>query len=119
MKGFVKSTAGSALNFRKGLLWIEDPETHERSTVVPGELRHRDARVGRHIPVSPGAVPRFLDRFETVNSRLGRTESILASAAAHHRFAWIHPFLDGNGRVVRLMSHATLLETLDTGAFGL
>jgi Fic family protein len=29
---------------------------------------------------------------------------------------WIHPFLDGNGRVARLMSHAVLLETLDTGA---
>jgi Fic family protein len=98
------------------LLRVEDPETHERLRVVPGELRHRDVRVGRHIPVSPGAVPRFLDRFENVYSGLGKTESILAAAAAHHRFAWIHPFLDGNGRVVRLMSHATLLETLDTGA---
>jgi Fic family protein len=37
-------------------------------------------------------------------------------AAAHHRLAWIHPFLDGNGRVARLMWHATLLEALDTGA---
>jgi Fic family protein len=37
-------------------------------------------------------------------------------AAAHHRLAWIHPFLDGNGRVARLMSHAMLLEMLDTGA---
>src|SRR5437773_799530 len=39
-----------------------------------------------------------------------------AAAAAHHRLAWIPPFLDGNGRVARLMSHATLLEALDTGA---
>jgi Fic family protein len=98
------------------LLWVEDPETHERLRVVPGELRQRDVRVGRHIPVSPGAVPRFFDRFENAYSRLGKTESILAAAAAHHRFAWIHPFLDGNGRMVRLMSHATLLETLETGA---
>lgn len=29
---------------------------------------------------------------------------------------WIHPFLDGNGRVARLMSHATLLDALNTGA---
>jgi Fic family protein len=36
-------------------------------------------------------------------------------AAAHHRLLWIHPFLDGNGRVARLMSHAILLEELDTG----
>jgi Fic family protein len=98
------------------LLWMENPETHERLPVVPGEFRHNDVKVGRHIPVSPGAVPRFLDRFENVYTPLGRTESILATAAAHHRLAWIHPFLDGNGRVIRLMSHAMLLETLDTGA---
>lgn len=30
----------------------------------------------------------------------------MAIAAAHHRFNYIHPFLDGNGRVSRLMSHA-------------
>jgi Fic family protein len=29
----------------------------------------------------------------------------------------MHPFLDGNGRVARLMSHAMLLGILDTGAF--
>ncbi len=51
-----------------------------------------------------------------VYNRLGKTETILATAAAHHRLVWIHPFLDGNGRVARLMSHATLLEALDTGA---
>ncbi len=60
--------------------------------------------------------PRFLQRFEEVFSRLGKTKTILAAAAAHHRLVWIHPFLDGNGRVSRLMSHATLLEALDTGA---
>ena len=59
---------------------------------------------------------RFLKRFEEVYSRLGKAETILAAAAAHHRLVWIHPFLDGNGRVARLMSHATLLEALDTGA---
>jgi Fic family protein len=99
------------------LLWVEDPESKERIMVVPGELRHRrDVRVGSHIPVSPGAVPRFLGRFEEVYGHLNRTDSILGAAAAHHRLVWIHPFLDGNGRVARLMSHAMLLETLDTGA---
>ena len=98
------------------LLWVEDPKSKERIKVVPGELRHRDVRVGSHIPVSPGAVPRFLGRFEEVYGHLNRTDSILGAAAAHHRLVWIHPFLDGNGRVARLMSHAMLLETLDTGA---
>ncbi len=98
------------------LLWIEDPATKEKIKVIPGELRDRDVAVGKHVPVSPPAVPRFLKRFEEVYSKLGKTETILAAAAAHHRLAWIHPFLDGNGRVARLMSHATLLEALDTGA---
>jgi Fic family protein len=98
------------------LLWAEDPETKERLRVVPGEFRRRDVKVGGHAPVSPGAVPRFLTRFEEVYGRLSRTESLLGVAPAHHRLVWIHPFVDGNGRVARLMSHAMLLETLDTGA---
>lgn len=98
------------------LLWVEDPTTKERIKVIPGEFRHRDVAVGHHIPVSAPAIPRFLARFEQVYGHLGKTETIIAVAAAHHRLAWIHPFLDGNGRVARLMSHATLLEALDTGA---
>jgi len=97
------------------LLWVEDLQTKERTKVVPGELRDRDVTVGRHVPVSPGAVRRFLDRFDEVYSHTGKAGTILGAAAAHHRLLWIHPFLDGNGRVARLVSHATLLETLDTG----
>ena len=99
----------------EALLWTEDRETGARIKVIPGELRQRDVKVGRHIPVSPGALPRFLERFEAVYAKLGKTDTILAAASAHHRLLWIHPFLDGNGRVARLMSHAMLLEILDTG----
>ena len=98
------------------LLWVDDPATKIRIRVISGELRQRDAQVGDHVAISPPAVPRFLHHFEEVYSKLGKTETILATAAAHHRLAWIHPFLDGNGRVARLISHAILLEVLDTGA---
>ncbi|MDR3488706.1 MAG: Fic family protein [Bradyrhizobium sp.] len=97
------------------LLWVEDPVTHERARVVPGALRQRDVKIGRHVAVSPGAIPRFLAEFERSYAKLGKADAILAAAAAHHRLLWIHPFLDGNGRVSRLMSHAMLLETLDSG----
>ncbi|MCZ7620838.1 MAG: Fic family protein [Myxococcota bacterium] len=97
------------------MLWVEEPGTHERIRVEPGALRGRDVKVGRHVAVSPGAIPRFMARFEAVYGRVGRTDAILAAAAAHHRLLWIHPFLDGNGRVARLMSHAVLLDALDTG----
>ena len=98
------------------LLWIEDPATREKIEVIPGELRHREVQVGQHVPIGAPAVPRFLKRYEEVYSKLGKTETIIATAAAHHRLTWIHPFLDGNGRVARLVSHATLLDALDTGA---
>jgi len=98
------------------LLWVGDASSGERVRVVPGELRRRDIKVGEHIAVSAGALPRFLQRFADTYGNLGKAGSILSSASAHHRLLWMHPFLDGNGRVARLMSHALLLETLDTGA---
>lgn len=99
----------------EALLWVENPDTHERKKVVPGALRDSDVMVGAHVAVSPGAVGRFLARFESAYGRLGKTDTILSAAAAHHRLLWIHPFLDGNGRVARLMSYAILREALDTG----
>lgn len=97
------------------LLWVENPVTKEKVRLVPGELRVNDVQVGQHVAISPGAIPRFLQRFEDVYRKLGKAESIISAAAAHHRLLWMHPFLDGNGRVARLMSHAILLEELDTG----
>jgi Fic family protein len=97
------------------LSWVEVPDTRERIRIIPGQLRTRDVRVGQHLPISPGALPRFLERFEEIYSSTGKTEFILSCAAAHHRLLWMHPFLDGNGRVARLMSHAMLLSSLDTG----
>ena len=98
------------------LLWAENPESGERIRMEPGALRNRDVKVGVHVPISPGAVPRFLQRFEAVYGQLGKAATTLSAAAAHHRLLWIHPFIDGNGRVARLMSHAMLRDALDTGA---
>ena len=59
-----------------------------------------------------GGCPAFIRRFEEAYdpARLTKPRQVIAVAAAHHWFLWIHPFLDGNGRVARLMSHAMLLE---------
>lgn len=97
------------------LLWVEDPATGERVRVIPGELRLRDVQVGRHVAISAGALPRFLQRFEQVYGKMKKAETIFSTAAAHHRLLWIHPFLDGNGRVARLMSYTMLRDALDTG----
>lgn len=98
----------------KELLVVQDPTTGEDVEVVPGALRERDVKVGRHIAISPGAVPRFLDRLHDGYRKLGRIDAILSAACAHHRLLWVHPFIDGNGRVARLMSYAMLRNSLDT-----
>jgi len=102
-------------NLPDALLWATNPESGERVRVEPGIYRPQHVRVGRHIPISPGALPRFMQRYEAAYSNLGRVDALIASATAHHRLLWIHPFVDGNGRVVRLMSYAMLKDALDTG----
>jgi Fic family protein len=94
----------------EAMLWVEDPQTHRRVRVVPGALRDGEVEVGDHLPPAATALPRFLARFDQAydSKRLSKIRQIVALAAAHHRFLWIHPFYDGNGRVARLMSHAML-----------
>lgn len=97
------------------LLWVETPDSGQQEQLIAGELRLRDVIVGRHIAVSPGALPRFMERFQNAYRHAGKVDAIVSAACAHHRLLWMHPFLDGNGRVARLMSYAILREALDTG----
>jgi Fic family protein len=92
-------------------------------TLTPGEWRSRlehDVAVGRHVPPSSHHVSEFMryfaDRYRM--DRMGKAGRIIAMAAAHHRFNYIHPFPDGNGRVSRLMSH-TVAWKADIAAHGL
>ena len=80
-------------------------------SMVPGEWRSRiehDVAVGRHIPPASPRVDEFMrylaDRYQF--STMGMAGKVVCMAISHHRFNFIHPFPDGNGRVSRLMSHA-------------
>ncbi len=91
--------------------------------MTPGALRDdptHDNAVGRHIPPSSSAVAHFMDYFAKryAQSRLSPSSRVLALPAAYHRLHYIHPFLDGNGRVSRLMSHA-MAHHAGIGAHGL
>ncbi len=92
--------------------WVSDQEGKEKHEIIPGELRRREVTVGRHIPPIATALDNFLARFSTVYApeTLSQIKRIIAAAASHHRLAWIHPFLDGNGRVTRLFTHAYLIR---------
>lgn len=81
----------------------------DEQILVPGQLRQREVSVGRHAAPAAAALPAFLSRWSEVYGHVRRGEmQIVAMAAAHQRLAWIHPFLDGNGRVARLHSHLVL-----------
>lgn len=79
--------------------------------MTPGAWRsepQHDVAVSRHVPPSSDRVDDFMRYFEQryAFKPLKTAGRIMAIAAAHHRFNYIHPFPDGNGRVSRLMSHA-------------
>ncbi|MGE0854404.1 MAG: Fic family protein, partial [Hyphomicrobiaceae bacterium] len=89
-----------------------NPLTGEQQHVVPGAWRDRHVQVGRHRAPSPDQIPQLVHQFVEAYTppKRPKTDQIIAIAAAHHRLLWIHPFLDGNGRVARLLSHAMLRE---------
>ena len=91
--------------------YVQTPEGATKQ-VIPGELRRDEVTVGRHIAPAYEALPNFLSRFQTgyTPSRLSAVNKVIAAAASHHRLTWIHPFLDGNGRVTRLFTHAFLIK---------
>jgi Fic family protein len=100
------SSAHQALYSR---LQEEDRITKDGRIVVPGELRTEDVDVGRHIPPTAESLPLFLQRMNQVYDKsMGWDSLLIAIACAHHRAAWVHPFLDGNGRAIRLQSHCAL-----------
>ena len=99
------------------LLVVENPDSKRSLRFEPGVLRHSEVVVGQHLPPRAVDLPQFLSRFEQVYDpkNLSKVRQVVAVAAAHHRFLWIHPFYDGNGRVTRLMSHA-MLKRLGVGS---
>lgn len=95
-----------------GRLPPSDLLTSENEPVMPGQLRLREVKVGQHVAPTHNSVPQFLTRWASFYGNVRRGEAALvALAAAHQRLGWIHAFIDGNGRVMRLHTH-TLLHAL-------
>ncbi len=84
----------------------------EKTPLTGGELRDRDVEVGTHVGPPHEIVPGLLGHFEWryESAEFSRILRIIATGACHHRLAWIHPFRDGNGRVVRLFSDAVIRQ---------
>jgi Fic family protein len=101
-------------------LVMRNPESGRQSRVVPGELRTEPVKVGQHEPPGHDTLAVFMARFgESYAPEMHHgAGKLISAAAAHHRLMWIHPFLDGNGRVVRLFTEA-YLHRIPVHGFGL
>ncbi len=79
----------------------------------PGKLRKINVSIAKskHKPPDSLLLPEYFDNFlQFVNASFEEQYQLLMVAIAHHRLTWIHPFDNGNGRVVRLFTYALLIK---------
>jgi Fic family protein len=77
---------------------------------TPGEFRTSQNWIGgtrpgtaRFVPTSPEKLAGVLGNFEKFMNEHDEIPELVRAAFIHHQFETIHPFLDGNGRIGRLL----------------
>ncbi|KNC07010.1 cell filamentation protein Fic [Pseudomonas sp. RIT-PI-a] len=82
--------------------------------LVPGQLRNvseKNVMVGDHFAPAWQSILPMMSRLQAVYGRIGDQRTrLLGALAYHHRLAFVHPFEDGNGRVVRMLTHLQLAK---------
>jgi Fic family protein len=85
----------------------------EEGDETPGAYRSRNVKIAKatHLPPDFNQVQIYMDELLVfINAPCPEKYQLIKTAQAHHRFAWIHPFGNGNGRVVRLLTYALLIK---------
>ena len=80
---------------------------------TPGEYRNSPVQIYGSTLVPPPfvSVPSYMDElFDFMGKNDAPKYDLLKIALAHHRFVWIHPFDNGNGRTVRLLTYAMMVK---------
>lgn len=80
---------------------------------TPGSYRNHNIKISnsKHSPPEPYLIEGYMDEiFEFIKHQDSSKYDLLKSAIAHHRFVWVHPFSNGNGRTVRLFTYAMLIK---------
>lgn len=63
----------------------------------------------RYLPPPPGFLATLMDGFmRMANAREGDVPPLVKAAVVSFGFVFLHPFMDGNGRVSRLLAHHSL-----------
>jgi Fic family protein len=80
---------------------------------TPGQYRQVNLEISKstHKPPEWLQVKEYMEELlNFVNREDSPKYDLLKTAIAHHRFVWIHPFRNGNGRTVRLFTYAMLVK---------
>ncbi len=86
-----------------------DRVAENNEPVNEGCFRTQNVIVGMHLPPDAHHLSSFIQRWiQAYNGLPDGDMALIGLTCAHHRLAWIHPFIDGNGRVTRLHSHLLL-----------
>ena len=89
------------------------PHPNGEGDHTPGLYRTRSVSIthSAHKPPEPLQVDGYMNElFAFINQGDEPKYDLLKVAIAHHRFLWIHPFTNGNGRTVRLFTYAMLVK---------
>jgi Fic family protein len=81
---------------------------------TPGMYRKTNLKINgsNHLPPSWLQVEDLMiELLDFIAQEHAPKYDLLKAAIAHHRFVWIHPFGNGNGRTVRLFTYAMLVKT--------
>lgn len=79
---------------------------------TPGAYRVQPVKIAQanHLPPEAIQVQGYMQELiQFINQSDPSKYDLIKIAVAHHRFAWIHPFGNGNGRLVRLLTYAMLV----------
>lgn len=80
---------------------------------TPGAYRQAQVQIAQseHLPPEAILVPQYMQELMAfINEAHPPKYDLIKVALAHHRFGWIHPFGNGNGRVVRLLTYALMIK---------
>lgn len=92
---------------------VSDLNPKKEGDFYPGQYRKTEVQINKSqlITPPPTSVSSYMEELlEFVNTDHGSKYDLLKVAIAHHRFTWIHPFGNGNGRTVRLFTYAMLVK---------
>jgi Fic family protein len=117
-----------AINHKEAIVFVEDvlkgPITEDLAKKLNGTVLEKiDDRGGRYRDINvrilgavksppqaekvPGLMKEFIDYAQTNPEKLNPVEF---AAMLHYKFVVIHPFVDGNGRVARLLMNLVLMK---------